>query len=140
MGRDVVEYCGLELAIGLLVIGGTTILLSGLELANRDADCMPALNGAAGIAGLEALFCIKLGKDSEDNAKGGTGGRLEGKEVFVALRGLEVVGSKGKRNSGWLEPGKLEVPVGKDGLKEGYCIEGGIASPVGGRSKGCWWI
>lgn len=129
MGWDVVEYCELELETGLLGIGGTTVFTSELAMTNRDADCMPPPNGAAEIAELGALFCIKLGNDSEDNVKGGTRGRLEGKEVFVALSGL-VVESTGKGNSGWLEFSKLEVPVGKDGLKAGYCIEGGIC---------CWW-
>lgn len=89
-------------------------------------------NGAAGIAALGALLCIKLGNDAGGN-------RLEGKEVFVALRGLVVVNSKGEGNCGLLEPDKLEVPVGKDGIKIGYCIEGGIARPGGGQSKDCWW-
>ena len=90
-----------------------------------------------------ALFCIKLGNASKDNVIAGAGGRLEGKEVFVELSGLVLVGSKGNENSGRFEPGIFEAPVGKDGLKVGYCIgcctAGGIASPGGGRSKDCWW-
>lgn len=138
-----VEYCEAELAVALLEMGGTMVVASGAEVVNTDGDCKLAPSDAIGIAELGALFCIKLGNASEDSVIAGAGGRLEGKEVFVELSTLVLVGSKGNGNSGRLEPGKFEAPVGNDGLNAGYCIgccnADGIASPGGGRSKDCWW-
>lgn len=91
-----------------------------------------------------------LGNISEDSVAEGTGGsadgRVEGdKEVGVKLRELVLTESNGEGASGTFEPGileaapgKFEAPVGKGALKLGYCMEGGIESPGGGRSKDCW--
>lgn len=134
---------------------------SGLEVVKGAIDGKLVLKLAAGSAELGALLGIKLGKVSEPRIAEGARGKVEGKvdgaeEVGMKLRELVLTGSKGdgisgkaagkvetgKFEAGRVEPGRFEAPVGKGALKLGYCsgccIEGGMASPGGGRSKDCW--
>ena len=127
-------------------MGGTTVLISGLDVAREESAGKLAPSMAAeGAEGTElgALLGIELGRVSRDSVVEGTGGRFVGnvdgdKEVAVKLEELILAaGSKGAGTSG-----KFEAPVGREGLKLGYCSgccsEEGIDSPGGGRSNDCW--
>lgn len=100
-----------------------------------------------GVPETGALFKDKLDARldvSEASVAECTGGRVKGR-VEVGreeeeLLELLLVGTKGEGYSGKFEPGRPEAPVGKDVLKPEYCnccMEGGIESPGGGRSKDC---
>lgn len=78
---------------------------------------MVAPPGSGGAEGLGVLLCIKEGRDPV---------KLEGSG--------DDVGNKGEGYSGKFR--------GSDdaggGLKVGYCSEGGIGNPCGGRGSDCW--
>ena len=102
-----------------------------------------------GIAETEAFFEIALDIVSVTGATGCSDGTVEGK--VAAGKELEVklvvVGIKEEGYSGKFGACRLDPPVGKDELKPENCIcgmeggmEGGMASPGGGRSKDCCCI
>jgi hypothetical protein len=149
-----------------LEIGGAMVFKSGLEVVKGDSTGKLAPKLVVGSAELGILSGIKLGNVSEGREAEGIRGTVEGKvdgtaEWDVKLRELAMPGSRGGRTSGKeagkveigkfedgkvetgkFGPGKFEIPVSKEVLKLGYCIgccmEEGIASPGGGRSKDCW--
>ena len=126
----------------MLEIGGTAEFISGLEVAKGDRDGKLPGSVPAGSETVGTLLVTEAGKVSEDNEADGAGGKVDGgfvdgKEMDTALAELELAGIKPEGNSG-----KFEDPVGKGGLKLGYCIccciDEGIDKPGGGRSKDCW--
>lgn len=120
-------------------IGGATALESNFKEVNGGADGKLSLTDPNGIAEPGTLFCIKLGRGSDDKFKGGKGDNPEGKDAEFKLSKLLLAGSKVEGYSG-----KVKPPAGIEGLKPvnciGCCIEGGTESPGGGRSKDCWCI
>jgi len=71
------------------------------------------------------------------NRGSGTSGKEAGKVDTGRFDGGKV--EAGRFKGGKVELAKFKAPVGKEVLKLGYCMgccmEGGIASPGGGRSK-----
>lgn len=131
--------------MGLIDIGGTTGFTSGLVVKGGKVGKL-ALNVDGAIAETEALFESVLDIVSGTGATGCRGGTVEGK---VAAAGKElapklvVVGINEEGYSGKFDACRLDPPVGKDELKPENCIcgmEGGMASPGGGRSKDCCCI
>lgn len=137
------------------------VFKSGLEVVKGDSTGKLVPKLVVGSAELGILSGIKLGNVSEGREADGIWGTVDGTaEWDVKLRELAMPGSRGGRMSGKeavkveigkfeggkvetgkFGPGKFETPVSKV-LKLGYCIgccmEEGIASPGGGRSKDCW--
>lgn len=137
------------------------VFKSGLEVVKGDSTGKLVPKLVVGSAELGILSGIKLGNVSEGSEADGIWGTVDGTaEWDVKLRELAMPGSRGGRMSGKeavkveigkfeggkvetgkFGPGKFETPVSKV-LKLGYCIgccmEEGIASPGGGRSKDCW--
>ena len=124
------------------IIGGTIALISGLDVAKgvRDAKLELSVTDGRPIIG-GALLGTVFPNVSEANVAEGTEGRVDGKvngakELELKFRELELAGGKKDGTSG-----KFEAPVGREVLKLGYCIgcciEEGIESPGGGRSKDC---
>lgn len=62
----------------MLEIGGTTVLISGLEVVREEIGGKFALRVATEGAELGALLGIELGKVSEASVVEGTGGRVVG--------------------------------------------------------------
>lgn len=140
----------LETVFGLET-GGTIALIAELEVIRGESDGKLVFGVATGRAALGALLGNELGNVSKASVAEGTGGREDdkiddevdgSKELGVKLWELAPVGSKGDGASGKFEPWIFEDPVGKGALKLEYCIgcciEGGMDSPGGGRSKDCW--
>lgn len=137
------------------------VFKSGLEVVKGDSTGKLVPKLVVGSAELGILSGIKLGNVSEGREADGIWGTVDGTaEWDVKLRELAMPGSRGGRMSvkeavkveigkfeggkvetGKFGPGKFETPVSKV-LNLGYCIgccmEEGIASPGGGRSKDCW--
>jgi len=122
----------------LLDIDGTIAFISRLDVAKGARDGKLELCVTAGRPELGgALLGTEFPNVSEASVAEGTRGRVDGaKELRLKFRELELAGGIGDGTSG-----KFEAPVGKEALKLGYCIgcciEEGIDSPGGGRSKDC---
>ena len=124
------------------IIGGTIALISGLDVAKgvRDGKLELSVTDGRPIIG-GALLGTEFPNVSEANVAEGTGGRVDGKvngvkELVLKFRELELAGGNKDGTSG-----KFETPVSREVLKFGYCIgcciDEGIESPGGGRSKDC---
>jgi hypothetical protein len=136
--------------LGLLEIGSKTALVSGVDAIKVESAGKLALSVVVGGATLGTLFWVEIGNASRERVLllDGAGGRgyerVEGgSDVDAKLSELVLAAvNRGDGYSGKFEPGKLEAPGGKEELNPEYCIggciEGGIDSPGGGRSKDCW--
>jgi hypothetical protein len=123
----------------LFEIGGTIAFISRLGVAKGTSDGKLELCVTAGRPELDGgLLGTEFPNVSEASAAEGTRGRVDGAKELggIKFRELELAGGIGDGTSG-----KFEAPVGIGALKLGYCIgcciEGGIDSPGGGRSKDC---
>lgn len=120
----------LETALALSEAAVTVLPVSGAELASGNI---------VGKVELRALGIAELDNVSDARLVDGIGGKFNcGRDIDVEV--LEVTKLGGI--SGSFKPGRLVGPVDEDELKPEYCIcccnEGGIESPVGGRSNDCW--
>lgn len=143
-------------------IGGIVAFISRLEATEGVSDGKLVASVLAASETVGVMFGTDTGKVSEGNVAEGTGGNVDarftggkvdarftggkvdarfggGKELDVTIGELELGGSKDGGSSG-----NVEDPVGREGLKLGYCIgcciEEGIDKPGGGRSKDCCGI
>lgn len=125
-----------ELVVGSAEIG----TLLGIRLGNVSEG-----REAAGIKGTvegkvdgTEEWEVKLRELVMPGSRGsGTSGKEAGKVDTSRFDGGKV--DTGRFDGGKVELAKFKAPVGKEVLKLGYCMgccmEGGIASPGGGRSK-----
>lgn len=122
-------------------------MVSEVGVIKGESEGKLALGVAVGRTALGTLFGTELGNASGARVIDGARGRVDsnveaGKDVVVKFRALVVAGTSEGGYSGKFEPGKVEAPVGTEALNPEYCIdccmEGGIESPGGGRSKDCW--
>lgn len=125
-----------ELVVGSAEIG----TLLGIRLGNVSEG-----REAAGIKGTvegkvdgTEEWEVKLRELVMPGSRGsGTSGKEAGKVDTGRFDGGKV--DTGRFDGGKVELAKFKAPVGKEVLKLGYCMgccmEGGIASPGGGRSK-----
>lgn len=124
-----------------LVVGSAEIgTLLGIRLGNVSEG-----REAAGIKGTvegkvdgTEEWEVKLRELVMPGSRGsGTSGKEAGKVDTGRFDGGKV--EAGRFKGGKVELAKFKAPVGKEVLKLGYCMgccmEGGIASPGGGRSK-----
>lgn len=124
-----------------LVVGSAEIgALLGIRLGNVSEG-----REAAGIKGTvegkvdgTEEWEVKLRELVMPGSRGsGTSGKEAGKVDTGRFDGGKV--DTGRFDGGKVELAKFKAPVGKEVLKLGYCMgccmEGGIASPGGGRSK-----
>jgi hypothetical protein len=136
-------------ALGLLEIGGKPAFVSGVDAIKVDSAGKLALSVIVGRATLETLFGVEIVNVSGDRELDGAGGRADERvesgndeDAKLSELVLALAVNRGEGYSGKFEPSKLEAPGGKDELNPEYCnggcIEGGIDSPGGGRSKDCW--
>lgn len=137
------------MALGLLEIGSKTEFVSGADAIKVESAGKLVLSVVVGRATLGTLLWVEIGNVSGARVLDGAGGRADdsvegGNDVDAKLSKL-VLGlavNRGEGYSGKFEPGRLDVPGCKEELNPEYCIggciEGGIDSPCGGRSKDCW--